>query len=66
MAMQAQFMNMSMDVNTAFGTAKGKVYGNLIQQSTLNAYKLYAIAIIILIPFVFILRKFEGQKSKAN
>ncbi|MBR3605691.1 MAG: DHA2 family efflux MFS transporter permease subunit [Candidatus Gastranaerophilales bacterium] len=67
MAMQAQFINMGMDANTAFGAAQGKVYGQLIQQSTLcafmNAYRLYAIAIIILIPFVFILRKFEGQKS---
>ena len=67
MAMQAQFMNMGMDMGTALGAAQGKIYGQLIQQSTLcafmNAYKLYAIAIIILIPFVFILRKFEGQKG---
>ena len=44
-------------------TAQGKIYGQLVQQSTLcafiNAYKIYAIAIVILIPLVLILKKFN-------
>lgn len=65
LAMQAQLMNMGMDYGTALGAAQGKIYGQLVQQSTLcafiNAYKIYAIAIIILIPLVLILKKFNAN-----
>ncbi|MBQ8634808.1 DHA2 family efflux MFS transporter permease subunit [bacterium] len=65
MAMQSQFMSMGADFATATAMAQGKIYSQLIQQSTLcafiNAYKIYAISTLILIPFVIILKKFDGQ-----
>ena len=65
--MQAQFMNMGMDYGTALGAVQGKIYGQLVQQSTLcafiNAYKIYAIAIVVLIPLVLILKKFNPQNE---
>ncbi|MBQ9150229.1 DHA2 family efflux MFS transporter permease subunit [bacterium] len=68
MMMQTQLMGMGMDAITALNAAQGKIYGQLIKQSTLcaftNAYKIYAIAIIVLIPFVFILRKFNANPEK--
>lgn len=66
--MQQQLSTMGMDAATALNAAQGKIYGQLVQQSTLcafiHAYKIYAIAIIILIPFIFILKKFEPEKIK--
>ena len=66
--MQQQLSTMGMDTTTALNAAQGKIYGQLVQQSTLcafiHAYKIYAIAIIILIPFIFILKKFEPEKNK--
>jgi len=68
MMIQTQLMGMGMDAITALNAAQGKIYGQLVQQSTLcaftNAYKIYAIAIIVLIPFVFILRKFNANLEK--
>ena len=65
--MQAQLMNLGFDSATAIAAAQGKIYGQLVQQSTLcafiNAYKIYAILIIILIPFVFVLKKFNPKPS---
>ena len=63
--MSAQFMHMGTDAVTAIGMAQGKLYGMLIQQSTLcafiNAYRIYAILILILIPLVFALKKFNPE-----
>jgi len=68
-AMQAEFTGMGMDFSTALNAAQGKVYSQLIQQSTLcafiNAYKIYAISIIFLVPLVFVLKKFNPT-SKEN
>ena len=65
MTMQGQFASMGIDFATASAMAQGKIYSQLIQQSTLcafmNAYKIYAISTLILIPLVFILRRFDGQ-----
>jgi len=65
LTMQTQLTGIGLDYNTALGAAQGKIYGQLVQQSTLcafiNAYKIYAVAIIILIPFVFILKKFNSE-----
>ena len=64
--MSAHFMSLGHDYMTSLGMAQGKLYGMLVQQSTLcafiNAYRIYAILILILIPFVFILKKFDCQK----
>ncbi|MBQ4114831.1 DHA2 family efflux MFS transporter permease subunit [bacterium] len=54
------------DIATATGMAQGKMYGMLIQQSTLcafmNAYRIYAVLILILIPLVCILKKFNPEE----
>ena len=69
MAMQAQFMQLGADMGTAIGMAQGKIYGQLIQQSTLcafiMAYKIYAIIVLLLIPLAFILKAFNptGEKN---
>lgn len=61
--MSAQFMSFGNDATTAIGMAQGKIYGLLIQQSTLcafmNAYRIYAILILVLIPLVFVLKRFN-------
>ena len=48
--------------------AQVKIYKTLIQQSTLcafiNAYRIYAILIVLLLPFVFMLKKFEFKEDK--
>ena len=66
-ALASKFSQMGYDVITATGMAQAKIYGMLIQQSTLcafiNAYKIYAILILLMIPFVFILKKFEFIKN---
>ena len=65
--MSANFTNMGIDAGTAIGMAQGKIYGMLVQQSTLcafmNAYRIYAILILILIPLVFVLKKFNPEKE---
>jgi len=59
--MSAKFMQIGFDPNTAIGAAQGKLYGQLIQQSTLcafmNAYRIYAVLILVLIPLVFLLKR---------
>ena len=63
----SSFIAMGHDASTAFGMAQGKIYGQLIQQSTLcafiNAYKIYAVLILILIPMVFLLKKFQPEEG---
>ena len=64
--MSAQFMQLGYDSATSIGIAQGKLYGQLIQQSTLsafiNAYRIYAVLILILIPLVFVLKRFNPEK----
>ena len=61
------FTQMGVDPATASGMAQGKMYGLLIQQSTLcafmNAYRIYAILILILIPLVFVLKRFNAESE---
>ena len=63
----SSFIAMGHDTGTALGMAQGKIYGQLIQQSTLcafiNAYKIYAVLILILIPMVFLLKKFQPEEA---
>mgnify|MGYP006359030579 CR=1 FL=1 len=63
----SSFIAMGHDAGTALGMAQGKIYGQLIQQSTLcafiNAYKIYAVLILILIPMVFLLKKFQPEQG---
>jgi len=65
--MSAQFMSMGHDTLTSIGIAQGKIYGQLIQQSTLcafiNAYRIYAVLILILIPIVFLLKQFRPESE---
>ncbi len=65
-SMTAQFVQMGHDPSQAMGMVQGKLYGLLVQQSTLcafmNAYRIYAILILILIPLVFILKKFNPEE----
>ena len=62
-SMSNMFMSMGHDYGTAMGMAQGKIYGLLVQQSTLcafiNAYRIYAILILVLIPLVFLLKRFN-------
>ncbi len=64
-SMSAKFIQMGIDSNMAAGMVQGKLYGQLIQQATLcafmNAYRIYAVLILLLIPFVFVLKKFEAK-----
>ena len=54
-SISANFMQMGIDSSTAIGMAQGKLYGQLVQQSTLcafmNAYKIYGFLVLILIPY---------------
>ena len=65
--MSANFTSMGIDAGTAIGMAQGKIYGMLVQQSTLcafmNAYRIYAILILVLIPLVFALKKFNPEEE---
>ena len=58
-----KFTLKGIDTNTATIMAQGRLYSLLIQQSTLcafiNAYKIYAILILLLIPLVFLLKSFK-------
>ena len=61
----SQFQSMGIDAITSLGMAQGKIYGQLIQQSTLcafmNAYRIYAVIILILIPLVFLLKRLQNE-----
>ena len=66
-ALSANFTQMGIDALTATGMAQGKIYKLLIQQSTLcafiNAYRIYAVLILVLIPLVFVLKKFNPEEE---
>ncbi len=66
-AMIAQFQSLGHDLANATIMAQAMIYKQLIQQSTLcafiNAYKVYALATLVLIPFVIILKKFNMQDN---
>lgn len=66
-ALSAKFTQMGIDPATAIGMAQGKLYGQLVQQSTLcafmNAYRTYAVLILVLIPLVFVLKQFKQVAS---
>ena len=66
-ALSANFTQMGIDILTATGMAQGKIYKLLIQQSTLcafiNAYRIYAVLILVLIPLVFVLKNSTQKKS---
>lgn len=65
--MSALLTQTGVDYNTATGMAQGKLYGLLVQQSTLcafmNAYRIYAILILVLIPLVLVLKQFNPHKE---
>ncbi|MBR5303831.1 MAG: hypothetical protein IKU37_03290 [Candidatus Gastranaerophilales bacterium] len=64
--MTATFMNMGNDFITAQHIAMGNIYKQLTMHSAIsaymNAYKIYALAAIIVIPLVFILKKCSQNK----
>ena len=66
-SLASQFVKIGYDIGTATGMAEGKLYGMLVQQATLcsfmNAYKIYALLILILIPLVFLLKRFNPEKT---
>jgi len=66
-SMSAKFVQMGVDISTATGMAQGKIYGQLIQQSTLcafmNAYRTYAVLVLVLIPLVFLLKRFNPKEE---
>ena len=59
--MTASFMQMGGDMLTSQAQAGAMLYRQLLQQSTLcaymSAYKIYAIAILLVLPLVFCLKK---------
>ena len=63
-----QFQSIGYDAMTSLGMAQGKIYGQLVQQSTLcafiNAYRIYAVLILVLIPLVFILKQFKPEDGE--
>ena len=65
--MSAKFVQMGIDTETALGMVQGKIYGQLIQQSTLcafiNAYRIYAVLVLILVPLVLLLKRFEFNEN---
>ena len=69
-ALSAKFTQMGIDPATAIGMAQGKLYGQLVQQSTLcafmNAYRTYAVLILVLIPLVFVLKQFKQVAENAE
>lgn len=63
------FMSMGNDITTAKQMALGNIYRQLTLHSTMSAYiqsyRIYAIATIVVIPLVFVLKKcVQNQKSK--
>lgn len=66
-SLASQFVKIGYDIGTATGMAEGKLYGMLVQQATLcsfmNAYRIYALLILILIPLVFLLKRFNPEKT---
>ena len=64
--LSASFTSLGIDPSTAVGMAQGKLYGLLIQQSTLcafmNAYRIYAVCILVLLPLVLLLKKFRYEE----
>ena len=65
--MSAKFTQMGFDATTAIGMVQGKIYGQLIQQATLcafmNAYRIYAVLVLLLVPLVFLLKNFEHKEE---
>ena len=65
--MTSTFMSMGSDFVTAQHMAMGNIYKQLMMHSTIsaymNSYKIYALATMIVIPLVFILRKCNQEKS---
>jgi DHA2 family multidrug resistance protein len=65
--MTSTFMSMGSDFVTAQHMAMGNIYKQLMMHSTIsaymNSYRIYALATIIVIPLVFILRKCNQEKS---
>lgn len=63
----SQFVAMGQDAITSMSIAQGKIYAQLIQQSTLcafiNAYRIYAVLILVLIPLVFFLKQFKPEEE---
>ena len=66
-SMSALFTEMGYDAISANGIVQGKLYGMLIQQSTLcafiNAYRIYAVLVLILVPLVLLLKRFEFNEN---
>ena len=64
-ALSKTFIQIGYDNISAINIAQGKLYKLLILQSTLcafiNAYKIYAILILTLIPLVFLLKQFKTE-----
>lgn len=65
-AMTADFMQHGADIATAGQMAQIMIYKQLMQQSTLCAfmtsYKIYALIILFILPFVFIMKKIDYSK----
>ena len=65
--MTSTFMSMGSDFVTAQHMAMGNIYKQLMMHSTIsaymNSYRVYALATMIVIPLVFILRKCNQEKS---
>jgi DHA2 family multidrug resistance protein len=65
--MTSTFMSMGSDFVTAQHMAMGNIYKQLMMHSTIsaymNSYRIYALATMIVIPLVFILRKCNQEKS---
>ena len=66
MNMSAQFSGLGHDGGIARVMSEIMIYKQLIQQSTLcafmNSYKIYAVLVLVLIPFVFLLKKFNPEE----
>ena len=66
--LSTQFIQMGHDAITASGMAQGKIYGQLVQQSTLcafmNAYRIYAVLILLMVPLVFLLKQFNSDENQ--
>ena len=61
------FMALGNDLSTAGQMAWGQIYSQLLQQSAMcaymSSYKAYAIAMIIILPLVFFLKKCTQQQG---
>ena len=64
--LSSAFTGMGIEPNLAIGMAQGKIYGLLVQQSTLcafmNAYRIYAVCILFLLPLVFMLKRVRFEE----